>query len=89
MVEIKTSKAAQEKYNEIYNGSKKEIDEFLKKAKEDGINWDEQNKIYKGKDFELYKRKCKNVYVIFSKGKKGEILVFDFLTKSGLLSWMK
>jgi hypothetical protein len=89
MVEIRTSKTAQEKYNEIMNGSKEEIDEFLKKAKGEGINWSDQNKVYQGKDFELYKRKCKNIYLIFSRGKKGEVFILDFLTESELPSWMK
>ena len=88
-MEIKTSEIAQEKYNEIYNGSKKEIDAFLKDAEKNGVSWMNEDKIYQDNKFELYKRKCKNVYMIFSKGKNGELVILDFLTEGELLSWMK
>ncbi len=87
--EIKTTNIAQEKYNEVYNGSKNEIDKFLKEIEEKGVDWKNENQIYKSKDFNIFKRKCKNVYTIFAKGDSEEVIVVDFLTESELLSWMK
>jgi hypothetical protein len=87
--EIRFTKRAEEKLKEIVNGSRKEVLQFFKDIEEKGINWKKENLIFDSDELPLYKKRCKNVYVIFAKGKKGEVIVADFLTETELLDWMK
>ena len=86
--EMRFTKRAEEMLKEI-NGSRKDVLQFFKDIEKKGISWEKENLIYDSKEFPLYKKRCKNIYVIFSKGDKGEVIVVDFLTESELLSWMK
>lgn len=86
---MRITKRAEEKLKEIINGSKKEVLLFFSEIEKDGINWKKQDLVFDSEELPLYKKKCKNVYVIFAKGSGGEVIVADFLTKIELLSWMK
>lgn len=86
---MRITKRAEQKLKEIINGSKKGVLQFFKEIGEKGINWEKQDLIFDSEELPLYKKKCKNVYVIFAKDNNEEVIVVDFLIEKELLDWMK
>lgn len=81
-IEIKATPRAQEKFDEIINGSKKEILEFFDKLEKKDLEKKSFRLLFNVKEKNFYYKKCKNVYTIFLVEDSDSITVSDFITES-------
>jgi len=88
-IEIKATARAQQKYNEIVNGSKKEIGIFFKNLKSGGLNKEDFEFMFEVEKDKFYSKKCKNVYIIFLIDDEKSIIIVDFLTEIEYNNLMK
>ncbi len=80
-IEIRATERAQQKYNEISNGSKEEIDKFFRTIQSNGISKKGYQLLFEKEGTRFYYRRCKNVYLIFLIDDISSITVLDFLSK--------
>jgi hypothetical protein len=69
-----------QKLQEIINGSKEKVDEFLNQIRSKGIKKQDYDLFIKNASEEFYYYQCKNVYVIFTITNEFVTLV-DFLSE--------
>ena len=80
MIEIKATPIAQQKYDNIFNGSKSDIDKFLKDIQTNGINKNNFEFLFERSGESFYYKKCKKIYILFWI-KNNDIIILDFLTE--------
>jgi len=80
-IEISATPRAQEKYNEIVNGSKAEMNTFFADIEKNGIDKKKFEFLLKNDKDKFYYKQCKNVYLIFLIEDETTITILDFLSK--------
>lgn len=64
MAEIRITERALQKYNETSNGSKDQLNDFIKNINKNNVNKHKLRKLKISNSHSFYYRKCKNVYAI-------------------------
>ncbi len=80
MTELKATERAYQKYKEIVNGSKKELDELFSDIGSDKISVADLNKFNVRGGENFYFKKCKNVYAIILTEEQNLWFLVDILT---------